>query len=322
MTIRESYYRAVAQCTSSRPTLAGSPVVDAVLQRLPRMIFGPPAVGLLQVDRRLGWRNAAHARAEHPTPEFLVRYDTDGHGRRTGPGATSGAARVVLLGCSWAFGHGVAAEQTCGAQAAGLLGAPVANLAVMGYGPVQALFLARDGALQAASVPGAHVIYLWIPEQLVRAWRRKAWISRMAATMREPDLGHPVLDVASGRLVDAGVLHVGEGVDDGFDPLALLDKMEMAVTALALRDVAALCRRDGSRFTVVVPPLRHVDGRDRAHADELVRLLGLHGTAVRDLDERAVPPAERADLFFRFDGHPRPEWHRLTALRLAELVSA
>lgn len=100
---------------------------------------------LLQPDPWLGYRyrpNLDVMLAGHP--EFAFRLRTNARGFRTR--FERGPVDVVLVGDSFAFGHGVEERDAMGAVLERLSGRSVANLGVGGYGSLQELrLLEREG---------------------------------------------------------------------------------------------------------------------------------------------------------------------------------
>ncbi len=108
---------------------------DAVLERIDPEGF---ADAKRQADLVLGWEPRGPSRVERANcVGEEIEYVTDDAGARPYAGYDGAAARVVVVGDSYTFGDEAVAEDSYPARLAALLGAPVANLGVGGYGPVQ-----------------------------------------------------------------------------------------------------------------------------------------------------------------------------------------
>jgi hypothetical protein len=268
-------------------------------------------------DNLLGWTHRPKVRVTHPSFEFRATYETDESARRvTGYDGTE--ARLVLLGCSWAFGHGVDDHETFGAMLANHHGVPSLNYACMGYGPAHGyLQLANRTDLGAVSCDGCEVCYIWVPDQLMRAWRRREWI-QLNSWVNPDGPSHPVFDLRNGVLHYGGLIHEAEGVSDPLLLPGLVQRLEWATTVALLRAMRDSVASTGRHFSVVIPIVPDTPN-DQVAACRMVELL--HRAAVPCIDLNSLRSAHRlvdTELFFRFDGHPRPAWHQLTATGLVD----
>lgn len=316
MSLLDSYYDALSVLVP--PTrMVRSRTLNRVLHQLPYTRLRKPRIGLFQPDDLLGWSHRRGVEVVHPSYEFRARYGIDEAGRRRTvrpPGRD--VPDVLVLGCSWAFGHGVNDDETLAQQLAGR-GVGAENWACMGYGPTQA-YLQLRREVEVGSLPcraDGLVAYVWVPDQLMRAWRRREWVE-LNAWISPGRPSHPVVDLEQGRLRPAGLIGPAESVAE--DPLlpGLVDRMEWRLTTALLRGLQELAESVGRRFAVVTPPVPGGD-RNQTTIATLQELLAADQVPVIDLRELSGLPDD--DLFYRFDGHPRAIWHELVAGALAEL---
>jgi lysophospholipase L1-like esterase len=118
--------------------------VAAERQQRPENLF-------IQFDRRLGWAHIPGATVRFTRLEFDTRVSINEDGFR-GPrvpiGRRSGWNRIVVLGDSYVFGHGVNDDETFCVRLAELFPqTEVVNLGVTGYSTDQELLLLEDRAL-------------------------------------------------------------------------------------------------------------------------------------------------------------------------------
>lgn len=313
MTLLDSYYHLLSKAVPGTP-LERSAVLYRLLHGALYRNVRKPSMGLFGPDPVLGWRNRRSVRVIHPSFEFRVSYRTDENGRRV-TGYQGQKADVVLLGCSWTFGHGVADRQTFSHLLWEHEAVATHNYGCMGYGPAHGYLLLRDsGIIENACSQNGTVVYSWVPDQLIRAWRRREWIELNAWV----DAGrptHPVFDLDNGELRHGGLIGPAEGVEDPHLLPGLVERMEWRLTIRLLSEMKRTAERSGRRFTVLIPPLPAAEPEQRART----RLIELMKNArIPFLDLCDSGPGSR--MFYRFDGHPTPQWHECVAERLAVLV--
>ncbi|HUG91008.1 MAG TPA: hypothetical protein VML55_09255 [Planctomycetaceae bacterium] len=88
-----------------------------------------------------------------------------------------------------------------------------------------------------------------------------------------------------------------------------------------LLDVAAMCRRQGAEFQVVVFPFLHNLGSDYPFADAHARIVAACGEAgipVLDLAPVLAPHVDEGLMVNRFDAHPNERAHALAAQAIEE----
>ncbi len=116
--------------------------------------------GKQNADPVLGWEPIPSS--EFVEPDCLgdeIVYQSAADGARNYPGYDPAAATVIVAGDSYAFGSEVPDPEAFPAVLAGMLGEPVANLGVGGYGPVQALLRLER---HIDRYPGARAVVLGV----------------------------------------------------------------------------------------------------------------------------------------------------------------
>lgn len=122
---------------------------------------------LMQGDSELGFaaRPSSTTVRRHPRAGLAYVVHTDGRGARVPqPGLERPRPRVLALGCSYTWGHGVAADETYVERLGARLGVDTANFAFAAYGTTQALLLLR----RHAELRPAVVVYGLMPDQARR----------------------------------------------------------------------------------------------------------------------------------------------------------
>lgn len=265
---------------------------------------------LFEADPLLGWRNRRNVSVVHESYEFVASYQTDDRGARVTPPRRTPSEAVRVLGCSWAFGHGVADEQTFAYRLAECTGQHIVNAAVSGYSPSQALMLMQC----EKDVTRYHAtVYVWVPDQLVRMAGRPEWL-KLNARHVPSDAFQPRHILNGGKVELAPPMSFAdesavEAEDDWY-----LTFLERSLTALVLQAMSLFCRARGQEFRVLVPPLRH--DREVVEAAEMVVRLEALGVDVVDMTARPSPRC-----FYRLDGHPTEGWHQMVAAHLRTVLN-
>lgn len=263
--------------------------------------------GIHRLDDTIGYTLVARARFRHREQAFDVVYNVDGAGARSVPGSVPERPRVLVLGDSWTFGHGVEDEQTYSAHLQSLWhDVAVRNLGVMGYGPAHVL-LTLERALATESAPTL-VLYGWTPIHVPRSYVRASYLERTAGGRA------PRFELEGGDLVYAGLADRSEAIADGARGLG---KAEWARTVAAVERMAALSADHGARFVLVLLP--GSDGM-RPYARKSRRMRrAMDRAGVEVVDLQADPAFPKTDaLFLPNDGHPNARWHELVAGAVAQ----
>ena len=257
-------------------------------------------------DDVIGYVLRPGASFRHRQAQFDVVYRVDDGGTRRIPGPSDGRPRVLVLGDSWTFGHGVEDGEAYPARLQALwpdLG--VRNLGVMGYGPAHVL-LALERALGATD-DVALVLYGWTPIHLARAYLRRSHLDTTA--------GHrvPRLEIENGRLVVEGLAGRDEAIDDAAPGLV---RAEWVRTVAAVERMRDDCAAYGVRFLLVLLPGPDAIPVFDTDTRRMRRRMRRAGVEMVDLQRgRASPKGD--ELFFEDDGHPTARWHRLVADAIA-----
>ncbi|WP_411129788.1 hypothetical protein [Streptomyces sp. x-19] len=314
----DMYYQALSFIAPRTP-LVRSRILNAALHGIPYTRLRKPHLGMFQPDSMLGWSHLKGVEAVHPSFEFRVRYKIDGSGRRE-TGHSGSSSEVAILGCSWAFGHGVNDNETFAARLFREQGISVHNYACMGYGPAQGyLQLLHRVDLKQVVANGGVVAYVWVPDQLVRAWRRLEWIV-LNSWVNPHGPSHPVFDLDNQGLRHIGLVgREGARVDPPLLP-GVVERTEWRITALLIGAMHELVTATGRQFMVVVPPLPDRK-QDQAAGQKLVALLRESGVPCTDMSHEAnTGRSDRSSMFYRFDEHPTAIWHAAVADSLAKAI--
>lgn len=138
----------------------GSPAAGAT-----RRVEGPDAI--VRHDPLLGWSPIPRSRAWHEAPEFRVPLRINGHGFRADREYSyqppPGVQRIVAVGDSYTFGHGVEVDQTFLALLERELDrTEVLNLGVSGYGVDQQLLMLTSRGFRYQ--PDVVLLGLYVPD--------------------------------------------------------------------------------------------------------------------------------------------------------------
>ncbi len=150
------------------------PVLDRVFKPIP---WTP--TGIWETDPRLGYRHIPNTSGPHITHDFEVVYTIDENGFRITPTPRSSRGRVLVVGGSFAVGHGVEDHETFPY----LLGEhywtdyKVDNGAVSGWGTANCYLRAMEEL--AGDDPPVVLIYAMIWHHVERNYLRKEWLDHV-----------------------------------------------------------------------------------------------------------------------------------------------
>jgi hypothetical protein len=223
-----------------------------------------------------------------------VVYTIDAAGHRAIPAPARAAARVLLVGGSFAFGEGVADDETFAAHLAARHWPTVeiVNDSASGWGPAQALLAVLDAL--AAPTPPDVVIYAMIPDHQRRNVYRGSATGQMAPHLELLDDVLTPVDAEWAVARGAPLLARDAPIAD----------VEVTWTVAHLEAMAAACRAAGVPFGVVLLP------DERPVEPGVAVALGASGATVADLTRL---PIDR----FEFDHHPNAGDHHRIADALA-----
>jgi lysophospholipase L1-like esterase len=301
-------------------------------------------------DAARGWKNKPSTTAVYGEAEFRIEVGHNAlgyRGREIAREKPPGVRRVLLLGDSFAYGIGVADDETFAARLERLLpGVEVINTGVNGYGTAQELLLLRDEGVALA--PDLVVlVFFWndVGNSYNRAFprfrlegERLVWPEPMAVSPAAPSserrrwLRHSyAYRFVSDRLKLAGfALKVALGL-----PVETTDFVDPAdreaawrLEAALLREMRDLAARAGARFAILpipdqvqVEPDASVVGLDPADYDVLGRLQEIAsqlGVPVIDLAPALRAEAARGGerLYYPKDRHLNARAHEVVAQAL------
>jgi hypothetical protein len=281
-------------------------------------------------DPELGWwLRPGHWRLDPRGPGGRIVEITIGSDRtrRTRPETDTpagGASLILVLGCSFTFGWGVSDDETWPWRLQALRpDLDVRNRGTGAYGTFQSLLL-LERVLASGERP-SHVLYGYIPQHGVRNVAEPHWV-RLLTIFNDPrTVGVPYCSLgASGQLVrHPPEFYPTWPLHDRSAAVALLEwhwarrsaarrqAEEYEVTRQLVREMAALCRAHGIRFSIVV---LHVDPPRR---DVLLPFARAQGIDVIDCNR----PLGR-DEFIHGGTHPNGRahdaWGRCVANALAD----
>ncbi len=277
---------------------------------------------LFEPDPELGWVMRANATVEDRAYldldhlEWSAVYHTGANGQRVVPLRPERGPALLLFGCSYTFGHGLADEQTIAAQIQ--KARPewrVFNCGALAYGTAQSWLAMRRCSEPAAS----EVAYVFIDDHLRRDSADRGWLRQFP---REPIFQ---LD-ASGQLqrIPVGVLgYIARRVGwslwkrsivfrrlDALVPSGRDDERDVARAAALVDAMRADVRAKwgpACRFVIVFVP--EAEEREMStRARDLMRVLGQREFECIDgFRESNWTGRSPAGEFDRATGHPRPE---------------
>lgn len=328
--------------------LAASALVTLVFLEIALRLLGVGAPAALEEDDdgftffthhpRLGWDLVPGARDRHTTDEFDVVLEISPQGLRESrvypPTPEPGRARVVVLGDSFTFGHGV--EEAAGwsarveeALASWRGGVDVVNLAVTGYGTDQQLLRLRERGADFAP----DLVVLAIFEGNVFRNHRTDYLGYPKPKFRINlnGLDDALLELTNvpvpERLIDDRSLVertrlwslVGARGVDLVEHLGYGEAWPLTQAIVA--NLYSTARRQGASFVaVLIPKDQAVEGtglRRRLHEVTLAEIRGLFAffeIPVLDLTPALVEAAGvDGPLYFAQDGHWTPAGHAAAA---------
>ena len=288
-------------------------------------------------DERLGWDLVPGTADRHQSSEFDVTIRINSHGLRSDREyaleKSPGTQRIVVIGDSFLFGHGVdAAEALPALLESRLDGSEVINLSVTGYGTDQQLLRLQEqgfrwnpdivllGLFEGNIFRNARTEYLGYP---------KPRFVQRGGSLELINVPVPEEPSRPGFLQRTRLWQLFGG--RGADLLEHLGFGEAWPTSRAiltrLRDV---CAENGSELRVVVLPKdqavygsglrRAVHDRALAKIDRMLEDLDIEHL---DLTAPLVDAAAQGQpLYFPLDGHWTAEAHRVAAREVAEWLAA
>lgn len=260
---------------------------------------GLKAVGIWQLDERYGFSHIAKKVGTHETADYKVTYTIGKDQERFIPAKPDVERKILFLGGSYAFGQGVADDESYPA----ILGHnywnqwAIENRAVMAWGTAHAL-LALSDALESETPPTA-VIYGMIPHHVTRNYIRRSWVKGLAGY----GLKHPHFELKESILEYQGVV----GPDQSAEDSPVVRQKELALTAAMLTALQEKSAESGIPFIIVLLPKIRVE---MGWPPQLIRHMTESGMNVLDISEMQL------ERFSDNDRHPNIKDHE----RIAEQI--
>jgi lysophospholipase L1-like esterase len=319
--------------------------VTALFLELALRILGmgaPPALGkgafdYFTFDETLGWELTPGAGGRLASGEFDVAIRINGHGERSDYEIplerTPGKTRLLAIGDSFSFGHGVEAAEAWPARLAGLLpDTEVVNLAVTGYGTdQQVLRLEKQGL---AYKPDVVILGLFEGNVFRNLKREQMGYPKPLFELEDGKLelrGVPLPRLAEGETYASAMPFSRLWALAGGRAIELFRHLGFGkswpLTGAILERFAADCRKVGAEPRVVlIPKDRAVDApgwRGAIHRRtlrEIEELSKSRGLATLDLTPVLAAQLEKdgQPLYFPVDGHWNAAGHQAAAQAIAD----
>lgn len=242
---------------------------------------------------RYGQAGLPGASAQHVKHAFDVTYHLDADGYRVMPQPARPEYQLALVGCSYAFGHGVEDDETFPALLAtqAWRQCRVRNHSLPGWGTVQACLQVED--LLASPDPPQCIAYAWITHHLHRNYLRRSWHGRMFRKF-------PLYTVVDDDAVFQGLLERNEATwPDGPE----IDAAEREVTLHLIESMRRQCELAGATFVFL--SLMHT------YQDDVWPLIAA------DPRYHVVDVSNASHDFLPEDRHPTRRWHQAVASAIA-----
>jgi hypothetical protein len=253
----------------------------------PRHHVHPPESAIHTPDPVLGWKMmpGEYQLAASPASGEKVRVTVWPDGTRaTGPKPSASDKQVVLVGCSFTMGWGVADDQTWAWRVQALRpDLQVVNHGVAGYGTLQSL-LVLEQLLNSGAPPPARVIYGFI-DHGVRNVATPQWLAALALSDRPAAVPYCTVNLDDELECHPPEAYPALPLHQYLAFVAQLENrlvwseagprqnMAVRVTKLLIDRMATLCREHGVPFSVAVlyaPELvqkTYVPNMERHHID-------------------------------------------------------
>jgi hypothetical protein len=205
-----------------------------------------PSAAIMQHDQILGYSHIPDSHGRHWAQDFDVTYSIGNDQERCTPTPPKPVGRLLFLGDSFTFGHGVNDD-----EAYPYLGGQhwpnwkVVNKAVMGWSTCHAyMVLSRE--LQRPEPP-ALVIYAMIPSDITRNYIRRSWVELLTKDNPLQPM-QPHFEIDDGKLVYHGLVNAAQSKKD--DP-EMLEK-EIELTRAFLVEMEHMCTMQQIPFVVLL----------------------------------------------------------------------
>jgi lysophospholipase L1-like esterase len=271
--------------------------VDRQLWLTRTQLFGPEKVGIWQADPLFGWSHIPNSTGRHRKPtDFDVFYHIDSFGHRI-TSASDELPKILLLGGSFTFGHGVKDNEAYPARLQQHWPTyKIINAAVNGWGTSQALLKLTQQLKQEPTI--RLVIYGFMTHHLQRNYLRQSWLKQM---MKNRQRRNPYFKLEKGELVFQGLADYEK---DGQPASIELDRMELMMTHKLLERIKQICDAQSIPILFVYLP----DGTQNHLYTDLAAIFD-HAVDLR-------PIVNYSENRFVYDYHLNATGHRLIAQAL------
>lgn len=272
-----------------------------------RLLLDDLSIGIFESDAVLGWRNKANTKGHHRDPlgEFDVTYSIDEFNRRATP-ASYRLPKIILLGCSFTFGHGVSDEESFSWRLQEAFpNYKVINAAAMGWGTSQSYLVLRQLLDEFSDTKV--VLYNFIEDHFRRNYVRRDWL---ALLHRCCDRRNPFFELFGNQLVFRGLASIKDK-NLPVLPGGEMREKELKITNALLDEMKRISEEHGAVFLASFLP-----DRSQTSYDDVIREK-VGASNFIDLRETIV---HEDSNYFR-DLHPRPVLHELVADRLKNFLT-
>ncbi len=261
-----------------------------------KQLFGPESVGIWQGDSRLGWKHLKNSTGQHYKPtDFNVTYHIDEYEHRL-TAAHYQLPKIVFLGGSFTFGHGVEDNENYPALLqAKLPNYKIINAAVNGWGTTQALLKLETLLTQFDDIQ--LVVYGFISHHLRRNYLRKSWLSQI---MQNRKRHNPYFELVDNQLVFQGLASKDNYIEDSAPEL---DVLEAKMTLRMIERMQTLCLSRNIPLLLI-----HLPDESRNTLPTNFRQIVGHEQAI-DLRETL----DYRQMHYQYDYHPTPQGHQQIA---------
>ncbi len=283
-----AYFRQVSTGTSALGVYSRKLVQIAYSRLAP--------IGVYDEDPVLGYRHQTNVQGKHRTLDFSVTYTLNEEGNRVIPQPEEAEGRILFVGGSYTFGHGVEDEEVFPSILARKFWPrwSVVNRAVPGYGTAHSYLVLKE-AFESDNPPDV-VIYPFLNGHIVRNYINATWIDALSTYGRR----HPHFEIESGQLTFKGVV----GIEEAKPASDEVSATERQLTQLMVREMQSLCGQNGVEFFLVLLPGERWPP-----------------SLVASFYQLKHPPVDLSNIRlegFGNDGHPNSDDHRNLAERIGQ----
>ncbi len=256
--------------------------------------------------------------------KFFVPLLVDQWGFRNPPDASLKAARLAVLGDSFAFGWGVTRRESFAAVAARILGWPAYNLSVPGTDPRDYLLIANrflsqaPGKIVVVAITFENDLQAFSPSRILQKPAPKSWIRAVVDwTLSHSALASTAAMIAmksvpiSSWIRRHNVMSSSEPLPVGREQMASLSQDTVKV----IKEIAQVAK--AKRFLVVMVPPRPGLHKEDAY-QRFLQVLSEAGLEVLD---PAPALSKLKNAYYPIDGHWTPKAQHLVGELLARRLS-